>query len=195
MDKHFVVIGEEAMRHKKAMDDAISERISAENSSRDSKVKLMKISKEYEEKIEHLSSKLSQSDSDRESAIKSLNEEFSRTTSKQAEEIGSLRSKVATLEEENRKLLFSESSLLRDIELEKSVALERADQIAALTKSLDSLKVHFEEKELEASIIEKKSAVLIKELREQLKKEIFTAKVIEANLKAANDVLSSFNYK
>jgi ParB-like chromosome segregation protein Spo0J len=188
MEKHFVVIGEEAMCHKKAMDEAISEKIAAENSSRDSKVKLIKITKDCEEKIAFYTSKLSSAEAEFENSLKTLKDEHDQIQTMQTDEIFSLKSRIGNLEEEVQGLLFSESSLQQDLELEKSRVLENEEQLAKLNATIEELESRISKKELETS-------EMIKDLQDQLENETLRAKDLDADLKAARDELRSMKVR
>eukprot|EP00475_Leptophrys_vorax_P033227 TRINITY_DN519_c0_g1_i2.p1 TRINITY_DN519_c0_g1~~TRINITY_DN519_c0_g1_i2.p1 ORF type:complete len:777 (-),score=227.14 TRINITY_DN519_c0_g1_i2:71-2401(-) len=186
---------EESLMQRKAMEDAIAEKLQAQSEYRDAMVQSGRTIRELRDRIQSLVSQVEQAELLKTNAVDEAAAKFSSQRFEFEERIQSLRKELDTLNTTRREMETAESTALRDLESAKQMLNDYAKDIASLKSLVDEQKAHIKDKEDEAVILEKKRNALVKELQVQLKKEALRVKDLDAALKAARDELKQHRHR
>lgn len=185
---------EEVFSHRKAMDDAIVEKLNAQAKARDYELKLLQRTKQYEEKLALMSANLESANLTREKAIEVVQEENNKAIKELAEENTALKEQLQILQQNNHRSSQLQNCASKELEMSRIDFEKQLIEINRLQSQHDDLLTQIKDRDEEIAVIEKKRNSMLKELKSQLKQELLRSKDLDAALKAARDELKALKH-
>lgn len=188
MKEHKIVSVESEM-HKNSLDEAINERIEAELASAELREMLSELRTKFEKEIRMLDCKLLKVQEENHEAISKEKDFFGKENESLRAQIAQLKETVMALKTEVQNLQNMKEILVDKLEIKEISLLDLKEEMTTLKKIRDKLEKDMKEKAAAEQIADKKAEHMVKELRMQLRAEVFHVKELEAALKATRDEL------